>query len=81
MPAVMEDDEKGKCINSTVEDEDDDEDRIVKDVELAQLVANFPENGFFDGLFEGFGSMENFDLQGLLDSPNGDLGSGMDWVL
>lgn len=81
MPAVMEDDEKGKCINSTVEDEDDDEDRIVKDVELAQLVANFPENGFFDGLFEGFGSMENFDLQGLLDAPNGDLGSGMDWVL
>lgn len=53
----------------------------MKDVELAQLVANFPENGFFDGLFEGFGSMENFDLQGLLDSPNGDLGSGMDWVL
>ncbi|PSS36688.1 Protein SENSITIVE TO PROTON RHIZOTOXICITY like [Actinidia chinensis var. chinensis] len=77
MPAVAvgEEEEKAKAVNAPVIVEDDDED---KDRMEAETGANSSDNGFLEGLFDGFGVIEGYCLQDLLDlgSPNG-LGATM----
>ncbi|KAK3031639.1 hypothetical protein RJ639_037387 [Escallonia herrerae] len=77
MPAVVGEDEKAKGAVLMVEDEEN-EDRVVKGVELGRSSS---DNGFFEGLLDGFGSIEDFCLQDVLDSPNGVLGTRMNWSL
>lgn len=77
MPAVMED-ERDKGVLVMVEEDEGDDNGSVKEV---QLGINCEEKGLLEGLMEGFGSVENYYIQDLLDSPNGGLGSGMNWAL
>ncbi|KAA8530844.1 hypothetical protein F0562_005532 [Nyssa sinensis] len=72
MPAIVEEDEKSKG-TAMVEDEED-EDLMMKEAESG---ANCSDNGFFDGLLEGFGSIDNYYLPDVLGSPNGGLGTEM----
>lgn len=70
MPAVVEEEGKGVAAVAAVvveEDEDDDDQR--REVETG-------ENGFFDGLLDGFDSIEGYCLQEVLGSPYG-LGATM----
>ncbi|KAG5534243.1 hypothetical protein RHGRI_022387 [Rhododendron griersonianum] len=65
MPAVVEEEGKGVAAVAAVvveEDEDDDDQR--REVETG-------ENGFFDGLLDGFDSIEGYCLQEVLGSPYG----------
>ncbi|KAF7851271.1 hypothetical protein BT93_L4231 [Corymbia citriodora subsp. variegata] len=69
MPAVaVDDDEKASGVVAMEDDED--EDAKVEDEELA---SNSVDSGFFDGLLDGFGSLDNYSFQ---DVFNG-MGNGM----
>ncbi|KAI8030561.1 Protein SENSITIVE TO PROTON RHIZOTOXICITY 1 [Camellia lanceoleosa] len=72
MPAVVEEDEKPKEASAAaaamVEDDEEDDDRMVKEAETG---ANCGDNGFFDGLLDGFDSIEDYCFQDVLESPNG----------
>ncbi|CAI9109472.1 OLC1v1009294C1 [Oldenlandia corymbosa var. corymbosa] len=85
MPAVAEEEggEKGKGVVVTVEvDDDDDEDShpAVKETDMEMEMD--VDNGFFDGLLDGFGSMESYSFQDLLSSsspnvvPNTEMDDG-----
>lgn len=75
MPAVMEEDEKGKGVEMVVEDEED-EDEVMEERELG---ADYSDNGSLDGLIEGFGKIEDFCFQDMLNSPNSSgFGNEMD---
>ncbi|XP_057501616.1 protein SENSITIVE TO PROTON RHIZOTOXICITY 1-like [Actinidia eriantha] len=77
MPAVAvgEEEEKAKAVNVPMIVEDDDEDKNRMEAETG---VNSSDNGFLEGLFDGFGVIEGYCLQDLLDlgSPNG-LGATM----
>ncbi|XP_057501482.1 protein SENSITIVE TO PROTON RHIZOTOXICITY 1-like [Actinidia eriantha] len=78
MPAVAvgEEEEKAKAVNAPVIVEDDDEDE--SQMKEAETGMNSSDNGFFEGLFDGFSAIEGYCLQDVLDlgSPNG-LGATM----
>ena len=71
-PAVVEEDEKPKEASAAaaamVEDDEEDDDRMVKEAETG---ANCGDNGVFDDLLDGFGSIEDYCFQDVLESPNG----------
>jgi hypothetical protein len=74
MPAVGDGDEDERPTDPpapvAMEVEDDDEDvGVVKGVESA--AASSSDNGFFDGIFDGFGSIESYAFQDVLGSPIG----------
>ncbi|XP_057970625.1 protein SENSITIVE TO PROTON RHIZOTOXICITY 1-like [Malania oleifera] len=69
MPAVAEEDEKMK-----EDEEEEEEDQPAKEAESA---ANCSDDGFFEGLLEKFGTIDNYCLQDILGSPNS-LHTGMD---
>ncbi|CAK9162426.1 unnamed protein product [Ilex paraguariensis] len=69
MPAVEEEKQKGVVV--MVEDEEEEEDPMMNGMELDS------DNGFFEGLLEGFGSIEDYCLQDVLGSPNS---NGMDGI-
>lgn len=50
------------------EEEEDDEDLIRKEAERGDVCL---DNGFFDGFLDGFGSIEGYCLQDVLQSPTG----------
>lgn len=81
MPAVeeVEAGEKGKVTVVMVEDdEEDDLNPPGKEMGMEMDV----DNGFFDGLLDGFGSIDNYCFQDLLSSPHADAhNSGMDGFL
>ncbi|KAL7173441.1 hypothetical protein ACSBR2_032827 [Camellia fascicularis] len=68
MPALVEEDEKPKEASAAaaamVEDDEEDEDGMVKEAETG---ANCGDNGLLDG----FGSIEDYCFQDVLESPNG----------
>lgn len=78
MPAVGDEDERAKDLAeaavATAMDEDENEDEeedgvMVKGGELTP--ENSSDNGFFDGLLDGFSSIESFCLRDVLGSPIG----------
>ncbi|KAL3745301.1 hypothetical protein ACJRO7_014419 [Eucalyptus globulus] len=70
MPAVAIDDEEKASGFVPMEEDDEDEDAKIEDEELA---SNSVDSGFFDGLLDGFGSLDNFSFQDVLNG----MGSGM----
>lgn len=81
MPAVEEEEagEKGKETVVMVED-DEEEDLNPPGKEMGMEMD--VDNGFFDGLLDGFGSIDNYCFQDLLSSPNADANnSGLDGFL
>ncbi|KAH7851068.1 hypothetical protein Vadar_006922 [Vaccinium darrowii] len=64
MPAVVEDEGKGAVAVAAAAVEDEDDDDQMREVEIG-------ENGFFEGLLDGFDSIEGYCLQDVLGSPNG----------
>ncbi|XP_030464796.2 protein SENSITIVE TO PROTON RHIZOTOXICITY 1-like [Syzygium oleosum] len=70
MPAFAADDEeKASGVVAMMED-DEDEDAKVEDEELA---LNSVDSGFFEGLLDGFGSLDSFAFQDVLNG----MGNGM----
>ncbi|KAB1225027.1 Protein SENSITIVE TO PROTON RHIZOTOXICITY 1 [Morella rubra] len=73
MPAVGDEEERAKGLadeTATAMEEDEDEDVVMlKGAEIAS--GNSYDNGFFDGLLDGFGSIENLCFQDVLGSFNG----------
>lgn len=62
-PAVMKENE----ISTVTMEDDEDEDRTVQETEM--LGVNCMDNGFFEGLLEGFGSVDSYCLNDVLGSP------------
>ncbi|GFY94035.1 C2H2 and C2HC zinc fingers superfamily protein [Actinidia rufa] len=60
-----EEEEKAKAVNVPVIVEDDDEDEY--QMKEAETGMNSSDNGFFEGLFDGFGAIEGYSLQDVLD--------------
>lgn len=72
MPAVWDEDERPTepSVPAAMEVEDEDEDvGVANEPELA--AASSSDNGFFDGIFDGFGSIESYGFQDVLGSPIG----------
>ncbi|XP_062148367.1 protein SENSITIVE TO PROTON RHIZOTOXICITY 1-like [Alnus glutinosa] len=72
MPAVWDEDERPTepPAPAAMEVEDEDEDvGVANEAELA--AASSSDNGFFDGIFDGFGSIESYGFQDVLGSPIG----------
>ncbi|XAR73402.1 hypothetical protein NMG60_11007359 [Bertholletia excelsa] len=69
MPAVVED-EKSRgtevAAGAVAEDDEEDECQMVKEADAA---ANSADSGFLDNLLDGFGSIEGYCLQDILESP------------
>ncbi|KAI3414444.1 C2H2-type domain-containing protein [Psidium guajava] len=63
MPAVAADDEE-KASDVVAMEDDEDEDAMVKDEELA---SNSVDSSFFEGLLDGFGSLDSYSFQDVLN--------------
>ncbi|XP_022751088.1 protein SENSITIVE TO PROTON RHIZOTOXICITY 1-like [Durio zibethinus] len=68
MPAVVEEEEEDRKLKGVVAMEEDEE----KQEELMEKEGCL-EDGFFDGLLDGFGSFENYCLQDVLGPSHGGL--------
>ncbi|XP_018834494.1 protein SENSITIVE TO PROTON RHIZOTOXICITY 1-like [Juglans regia] len=80
MPAVGDEDERAKDLaadaaalttRTTAMEEDEDEVVVITKGAGELAPANSLENGLFEGLLGGFGSIESFCFQDVLCSPNG----------
>ncbi|KAI3462077.1 hypothetical protein Pfo_018740 [Paulownia fortunei] len=84
MPAVMDEgeEEKGKSVAAAmvVDDDEEDEEINVNDMSVELKGGLESNNGFFEGLLDGFDSIENYCFQDVMNSPNSvnTLGSGME---
>lgn len=81
MPAVLDEADEGKekAVAAMVEDEEDEEINA-KNVEMAMNGGSNNINNIFDGILDGFDSIDNYWFQDVLNSPKAinNLGSGMD---
>lgn len=81
MPAVLDEADEGKekAVAAMVEDEEDEEINV-KNVEMAMNGGSNNINNIFDGILDGFDSIDNYWFQDVLNSPKAinNLGSGMD---
>lgn len=84
MPAVMDEgeEEKGKSVAAAMVADDDEEDEEINVIDMAvgQNGGLESNNAFIEGFMDGFGSIENYCFQDMLNSPNSlnTLGSGME---
>ncbi|KAF2293045.1 hypothetical protein GH714_035666 [Hevea brasiliensis] len=75
MPAVVgEDDNRAKGGVIAME-EDEQEEVLVKE---GELLGNCADNGFFEGLLDGFASIEGYNLEDVLGSPRNGWVGGME---
>lgn len=88
MPAVLDEGDEGKekGVAALVEDEEDEEINVkdeeinVKNVEMAMNRGSNNNNNIFEGILDGFDSIDNYWFQDVFNSPNAisNFGSGMD---
>ncbi|KAJ9170357.1 hypothetical protein P3X46_018471 [Hevea brasiliensis] len=75
MPAVVgEDDNRAK--GGVVAMGEDEEGEVP--VKEGELLGNCADNGFIEGLLDGFASIEGYNLEDVLGSPRNGWGSGME---
>ncbi|XP_011097563.1 protein SENSITIVE TO PROTON RHIZOTOXICITY 1-like [Sesamum indicum] len=84
MPAVVDDgkEEKGKSMAAVmvVDDDEEEEEMNVKGVGVGMTCGLESNNGLFEGPMDGFGLIDNYCFEDVLNSPNSvnTLGSGME---
>ncbi|KAJ9170356.1 hypothetical protein P3X46_018470 [Hevea brasiliensis] len=75
MPAVVGEDDNRAKGGVVAMEEDEQEEVLVKE---GELLGNCADNGFFEGLLDGFASIEGYNLEDVLGSPRNGWGGGME---